>query len=125
MEPFINACKDEDFQAKQIVDFIKRLESAINKKPTGYTNKIKDFVKSKLGKALVLDHDVNRPGHVSNCFADALNEFFLSNKKVSKSPSDWSDKHNLYERNAYIKRNYPPELFELKKLQLQILKACK
>ncbi len=98
MEPFINACKDEDFQAKQIVDFIKRLESAINKKPTGYTNKIKDFVKSKLGKALVLDHDVNRPGHVSNCFADALNEFFLSNKKVSKSPSDWSDKHNLYEK---------------------------
>ncbi|WP_276877847.1 PAAR-like protein [Chryseobacterium joostei] len=99
IEPFINACKDADFQGKQIVDFIKRLHSAINKKPTGYTNSIKDFVKSKLGKATVLDHDVNRPGHVSNCFRDALNQFFAANKKVSKDPEDWKENHATYEKD--------------------------
>ncbi|MDN3694341.1 DUF4280 domain-containing protein [Chryseobacterium tructae] len=98
IEPFINACKDSDFQARQIVDFIKRLHAAINKKPTGYTNNIKDFVKSKLGKATVLDHDVNRPGHVSNCFRDALDQFFAANKKVSKNPADWNENHATYEK---------------------------
>ncbi|WP_213083884.1 hypothetical protein [Chryseobacterium lactis] len=98
MESFINACKDPDFQSRQIVDFIKRLNSAINKKPTGFSNPIKDFVKSKLGKATVLDHDVNRPGHVSDCFRDALNQFFASNKKVSKNPVDWTGNHSIYEK---------------------------
>ena len=97
MESFINACKDEDFQAKQIIDFISRLNSAINKKPTGYSNKIKDFTKSKLGKAMVLDHDVNRPGHVMRCFGDALDKFFNANKKVSRNPADWKENHNVYE----------------------------
>jgi hypothetical protein len=100
MEPFINACKDDDFQEKQIVDFIKRLNIAINKKPTGYSNNIKDFVKSKLGKATVLDHDVNRPGHVSDCFRDALNQFFAKNKKISKNPEDWKENHAIYEKEV-------------------------
>ena len=98
MESFINACKDDDFQEKQIIDFIKRLNSAINKKPTGYSVSIKDFVKSKLGKATVLDHDVNRPGHVSDCFRDALDQFFTKNKKISKKPEEWKENHAIYEK---------------------------
>ncbi|WP_326982278.1 hypothetical protein VUJ46_19085 [Chryseobacterium sp. MYb264] len=98
VEPFINACKDEDFQAKQIIDFIKRLNNAINKTPNGYSSKIKDFVKSKLGKATVLDHDVNRPGHVSNCFGEALNKFFAEHNKLSRNPADWGENHHIYEK---------------------------
>lgn len=98
IEPFINACKDEDFQEKQIIDFIKRLNNAINKTPLGYKNPIKDFIKSKLGKATVLDHDVNRPGHTVGCFTTALNRFFSLNSRISKNPLEWGDRHNKYEK---------------------------
>jgi hypothetical protein len=90
VEPIVNLMKDPDYQAIQIKDFIKRLNSAIAKKPknhTAYT--ISDFVKSNLGKATVLDQDVNRPGHVANCFGDALDTFFAANSKVSKDPTKW------------------------------------
>ncbi|WP_294199465.1 hypothetical protein [uncultured Chryseobacterium sp.] len=97
MEPIINLCKNENFQAKQIGDFIVRLNLATNKKPLGYTNKIKDFMISKLGKATILDHDVNRPGHVSSCFGKALDQFFQSNNSISKDPLQWKDKHSIYE----------------------------
>jgi hypothetical protein len=97
MEPIINLMKDDDYQIKQIKDFIKRLNSALDKTPTGYSYKISDFVKSNLGKATVLDHDVNRPGHVANCFGEALDGFFKANSKVSKNPADWDTKFADYE----------------------------
>jgi hypothetical protein len=90
MEPIINLMKDEDYQKKQIEDFIKRMNSALAKSPTRYSsNTISDFIHSNLGKAVVLDHDVNRPGQVRNCFGAALDTFFGTNPTVSKRPSDW------------------------------------
>ncbi len=89
MEPIINLMNDIDFQTKQITDFIARMNSALAKTPTGYSNSISTYVKSNLGKATVLDQDVNRPGHVKDCFGDALDSFFKSNPKVDKDPSKW------------------------------------
>ncbi len=107
MEPIINLMKDEDYQKKQITDFIKRLNSALAKTPTGYsTTSISDFTKSNLGKATVLDHDVNRPGHVKNCFGAALDSFFAANPKVSKSPADWGT--NFASNESKILELYGP-----------------
>jgi hypothetical protein len=99
IEPLINASKNPYFQAKQIEDFIKRLHIWLDKTPNGYNHKIGDFVKSKLGKATVLDHSVNRPGHVKSCFAEALDLFFSQNNSVSKNPNNWGENHFQYESN--------------------------
>ncbi|WP_281310197.1 hypothetical protein [Flavobacterium flavigenum] len=97
IEPIIRLMKDSDYQIIQIKDFIKRLNSSLDKKPTGYSLKISAFVSSNLGKALVLDNDVNRPGQVDDCFGEALDSFFKKNPKVSKIPSEWGTNFSTYE----------------------------
>ncbi len=97
IEPIIKLMNDVDYQIKQIKDFVKRLNSSLNKKPTSYTNKISSFTTSNLGKATVLDNDVNRPGQVSNCFGKALDNFFTKNPRVSKDPSEWGNDFSKYE----------------------------
>ncbi len=105
----------EYFQEKQILDFIDRL---VNKvlilKPNNYAYSLNQYLKSKLGKACVLDHHVNRPAHVKLYFGEALTRFF--NKKdseiaefnkgknkseqmnnVSRNPSNWGNNHATYE----------------------------
>ena len=100
VEPLINAAKDPYFQAKQINDFIDRLnkEILLKIKPSGYNYLLKDYLKSKLGKTVVLDHHVNRPGWVQTDFGDALNNFYKKNKEVSKNPNEWGEKHEEYEQ---------------------------
>ncbi|MHA7057233.1 LysM peptidoglycan-binding domain-containing protein [Aquimarina sp. M1] len=120
LEPIVRASKDKDFQAKQVGDFIDRLRNKVLPlKPTGYTYKLSDYLESKLGRALVLDHHVNRPGHVKKYFGEALNRFFKKkddeveerNKdkkeeekesKISRKPSEWGEQHSSYEK-AIIK----------------------
>ncbi|WP_278010011.1 hypothetical protein [Flavobacterium gyeonganense] len=76
--------KDSDYQIIQIKDFIKRLNSSLDKKPAGYSLKISAFISSNLGKALVLDNDVNRPGQVDDCFGEALDSFFKKIQRFQK-----------------------------------------
>ncbi|MEM0942114.1 MAG: calcium-binding protein [Bacteroidota bacterium] len=83
LEPIIQAAKDSDFQSKQVKDFIDRLKNKVlPMKPSGYNYRIKDYLKSKLGEATVLDHHINRPAHVRSYFSEALNQFF--SKKMRK-----------------------------------------
>jgi len=127
LEPIVKAIIDQDFQNKQVIDFITRLNKALNKKPEGHaTYKLKDFLKSKLGKATALDHDINRPGHVSKYFENALDTFYTTKdketddenkkiekenetitdpklkkkkkEKISRNPNDWGDNHKGYEK---------------------------
>lgn len=93
----------------QIVDFIVRLNNFMNKTPIKYRAKnknertvlygykIKDYVKSHLGKATILDHSINRPGHVVRYFGEALNAFFKSNPNVPENPAEWGRNHANYE----------------------------
>lgn len=93
----------------QVIDFIDRLKIFMNKTPikrraknkqdktTFYDYKIKDYIKSNLGKATVLDHSINRPGHVTRYLGEALNNFFKNNKGVSDNPNDWGANHSRYE----------------------------
>lgn len=116
LEPIVRAMKDKDFQAKQVEDFIDRLKNKVLPiKPTGYSYKIKDYLKSKLGKATALDHHINRPGYVKTDFGEALDNFFDSKdeevnkynkdkekkdqkEKISRNPNDWGDSHSDYEK---------------------------
>src|SRR5690606_22237325 len=98
IEPLINAAKDSYFQAKQVEDFIQRLnKEVLPLRPTGYSYKISDYLKTKLGKATVLDQHINRPGYVTDDFAKSLNNFFNKNTQVSKNPNNWGDNHRTYE----------------------------
>ncbi len=98
IEPLINASKDPYFQAKQIEDFIIRLrQKVLPIIPTGYTYKISDYLKSKLGKATALDQHINRPAYVKEDFGKALNDFYKQNPNASKKPNDWKNNHKDYE----------------------------
>ena len=128
LEPIAKAIIDEDFQDKQVTDFIKRLnEIVLMIKPTGHTSyRLKDFLKSKLGKATALDHHINRPNYDESDFGKALDNFFTAQdkeidaineqieienegitdpeliqelkEKISRNPNDWGDKHSEYEK---------------------------
>ncbi|WGE43120.1 hypothetical protein [Actinobacillus equuli] len=89
----------EEYQDLQVEDFVDRLNNkALAKKPNGYSYQISSYIKSNLGKATVLDHDVNRPGYVAEDFAKALNYFYRNHPNVNKNPNTWGEKHNSYER---------------------------
>lgn len=61
------------------------------------SNKIKDYVKTSLGKAIVLDQSINRPAHAVRDFGAALNDFFKKNPSVSEDPNSWKNNHSNYE----------------------------
>jgi len=89
----------KEFQELQVLDFIERLHEVENKELTidGKNLTIKDFVTTKFGRALILDHSVNRPNSVSTNFKAALDNFFINYPKVNKDPATWGDNHVLYE----------------------------
>lgn len=67
-------------------------------RPAGHTtHKISDYIRSNLGKAVVLDHHVNRPGYVARDFGAALDTFFSRNPTVSHDPGTWAAQHSSYE----------------------------
>lgn len=98
LEPIIKLLNDTDFQTKQIEDFIERLHFCLQIQPLNYNYKIGDFLRTKLGRAIILDHHVNRKSHVKKCFGESLDIFFKQNTQVSKKPSDWGGNFSIYEK---------------------------
>ncbi|UPQ82273.1 SH3 domain-containing protein [Pseudomonas knackmussii] len=90
----LKAITHEKFQEQQVLDFAKRLQHEVMEiKPTGFEFKLREYLKSPLGKATVLDHHINRPGYVSRDFGAALQRFLDSNPSTSKAPANWGDNH--------------------------------
>ncbi|WP_314138399.1 hypothetical protein [Buttiauxella noackiae] len=82
----------------QVLDFIKRLHDAESQVVVDAGNKkIKDFVKSNFGRAVVLDHSVNRPGYVKPDFKKAIDNFHANNPTVSLDPQTWGGESAAYE----------------------------
>ncbi|MHA7846364.1 hypothetical protein [Serratia sp. D1N4] len=81
----------------QVLDFIQRLHQYEGATVTSENKKIKDFVKSKFGRAVVLDHSVNRPGYVVRDFKKAIRNFHSHNPAISLDPQTWGAEHNFYE----------------------------
>ncbi|MDR2694505.1 MAG: hypothetical protein LBB74_09880 [Chitinispirillales bacterium] len=98
VEPLINAVKDPDFQMIQIKDSVLKLRAVLEIKPKNYSNSLRDYLKSILGKAAVLDQYVNRPNHVAEDFGKALDTFYRNNGIVSRNPNEWREKHEIYEK---------------------------
>ena len=94
----LKAITHEKFQEQQILDFAKRLQHEVMEiKPSGFEFELRDYLKSPLGKATVLDHHINRPGYVSRDFGAALQRFLDSNPSTSKAPANWGENHAEYE----------------------------
>lgn len=95
---FVEAIMLDEYQDIQVEDFIDRLnKEALAKIPNGYIHRIGDYIKSNLGKATILDQDVNRPGYVRKDFAEALNYFYKMNPYADKNPMNWKENHSAYE----------------------------
>lgn len=87
----------------QILDFISRLNKAIDNYPyrnknEKYPYKIKDYLHSSLGRSLILDQSINRPANVVKDFGIVLDNFFKLHPDISQNPNNWQDLRVKYER---------------------------
>ena len=97
---FLHAITSEEFLAKQVVDFVERLRLSLSVSPRGHgATVIGDYLRSSLGKAVVLDQHVNRPGFVSTDFGRALDVFFDENPQADRHPSKWASDHDRNENS--------------------------
>ena len=87
----------EEFQKKQVIDFIARMRVALSKSPRGYSSPASEFFQSKLGRALVLDHDVNAPGNVSRDLKSAIDTLRSRHSGLSSNPLLWGENRIQYE----------------------------
>ncbi len=87
-----------EFLDIQVLDFIERLHSAESQVVSSGDIRIKDYIKSNFGRAVVLDHSVNRPGYVKDNFKMAISNFHTKNPNVSLNPHDWAESHEIYEK---------------------------
>lgn len=92
-----HAIADDEFQDKQVKDFVDRLRLVNTLTPVGYTHSISEYFLTDLGRATALDHHVNRPGNVVKDVGKALDVFFHAHSTVQRDPSTWGDSHAAYE----------------------------
>ncbi|MFC5698812.1 hypothetical protein ACFPU0_25135 [Pseudomonas sp. GCM10022186] len=97
LAPVLNTIRCSEYIELQVMDFIKRLRLATSITPSGHAYQIKQYVRSNLGLALVLDHHINRPGFVARDFGAALQRFFNANPNTPTNPQNWGVNHQSYE----------------------------
>lgn len=93
----LTAIKSTEFIEQQVFDFSRRMKSVLEIKPAGYEFKLRDILKSALGKATALDHHINRPGYVDDDLGASLDRFFESNPSAPTDISTWGSSHENYE----------------------------
>ena len=82
---------------------------------------IADFVSSEFGVALILDEHVNRPGHVPDTLAGAVNQFITSTGR--SDPATWTDQDEASLLNIYIQRRNNTNMTDSDKRAQTIRKA--
>lgn len=97
------------YQELQVKDFVNRLNDAIGKKPTHYAYRISDYLQSPLGRATVLDQDVNAPSATASSMKASLDRFFQHNPQASHNPAEWGANRAAYETS--ILQDYGPSRF--------------
>jgi len=92
------------FQMKQVLDFVSRLhDKVLPIVPTGFKPyKLSDYLKSNFGKAVALDHHVNRKSYVAYDFGKALQHLMSQHKGLSKNPGEWGAKRDQYEKEVVL-----------------------
>ena len=95
---FAHAITTNEYITKQVMDFVRRLRTSNSVTPTGYRPRIiSDYIHSNLGKAIVLDHHVNRPGNVASDFGSALDIFHEMHPTLTDNPTHWGINHARHE----------------------------
>jgi hypothetical protein len=95
---FVHAITSNEYITKQVMDFVHRLRKSILVVPTGLRPRtISSYIRSNLGKAIVLDHHVNRPGNVASDFSGAITAFRNMHPEANEDPAHWGVKHSEYE----------------------------
>lgn len=99
----LKAITHEKFQEQQVLDFSKRMRyEVLEVKPSGSDFSLKDFLISLLGRAVALDHHINRPAYVGVDFGASLKRFFAENPRVSRNPADWGVSM-LFTKRRYLR----------------------
>jgi hypothetical protein len=86
---FARAGADIEVQAVQILHAVNRIKQFYfvkSSKLDGYA--LADLITSEYGVALLLDHHVNRPGHVRGCVAAALERSHLTTTEMSRGGNE-------------------------------------
>ncbi|CAF1091414.1 unnamed protein product [Adineta ricciae] len=99
LEALVNAISGKEYQELQVVDFVDRLhKQVLPKQPVGYKSyTIGDYLQSNFGRAVALDHHINRPGYIALDFGKALTNLFTKYPDLSKNPDDWGENREKYE----------------------------
>lgn len=109
----------------QVLDFIERLHEA-EEKNVNANFSIKDFVKNKFGRAVILDHSVNRPNFVQTDFRAAVDRFFINHPTTDRNPKNWRDEFDENENkllNEYkITRNMTDSTSRFNTLKVKLCK---
>ncbi|WP_396616026.1 hypothetical protein ACHZ97_18335 [Lysobacter soli] len=81
----VNAIASDAFMDRQVLDFVRRLHVVESLVPRGHQYSVGDFLRSKLGRAVALDHHVNRPGYVARDLGAAISAFLAANPNGQRS----------------------------------------
>lgn len=89
---------NDEYQKKQVIDFIGRIRDALDESPIGYSSSAGNYFQSSLGRALVLDHSVNAPGNVRRSLKLSIDRLISNHPGLSSDPTQWGIRRAEYEQ---------------------------
>lgn len=90
LNPIVHAIASPEFQALQVSDFVARLR-LVSRLPIQGGIRLDQYLASPLGRALALDHHINRPAYVASDLRSALTRLFDNWPSLSTDPRGWSN----------------------------------
>ena len=100
LAPFVLLGNLPEFQDKQVRDGIARLHEALGKSLKGAAYKgfvVGDYLTTIYGKAVALDHSINRRGLPGRYVGMAMDKLIEENHNVSPDPTKWGSNRAAYE----------------------------
>lgn len=116
---------DERVQRVQILHALDRINSFSRNdyyRPLGKFY-IDELVTSEYGICLLLDHHVNRPGHLQHAYGDIVGKALRSAKLENSKPSDWDTATEQRLIEAYLPLRYASSMTHSKERAARIAKA--
>ncbi|CAG4976558.1 hypothetical protein [Novilysobacter luteus] len=104
LNPIVHAIASPEFQALQVSDFVKRLR-LVSGLMVSDGLRLDDYFASQLGRALALDHHINRPAYVVPDLRTALTRLLEKSANPGRDPRKWS---NHPEAEAALIELYAP-----------------
>lgn len=95
---FIRLCRNDNFQDKQIYDYVVRLRSdkvlqspLVDSKGALFPYLLGEYLRSNVGRAIALDENVNKPTHTPYFLGAALEQLFVNRPALKgTNPATWA-----------------------------------